>query len=66
MTIESDAPDPYEVLGVRTDATDDQVRKAWRKKTKTTGPGTAEFAAFNDAAELLLDRVRRSAYDADV
>lgn len=65
MTIESAAPDPYEVLGVGTDATDDQIRKAWRKRTKATGPGSAEFAAFNDAAELLLDRVRRAAYDAE-
>lgn len=66
MTTESAAPGPYEILGVGTDATDDQVRKAWRKKTKATGPGSAEFATYNDAAELLLDPVRRSAYDAEV
>lgn len=65
MTTESATPDPYKILGVGTDATDDQVRKAWRKKTKAAGPGSAEFAAVNSAAELLLDRVRRATYDAE-
>lgn len=66
MTIESSASDPYEVLGVGPDATEDQVRKAWRKKITAIGPGSATFAALNDAAELLLDADRRRAYDAEV
>lgn len=64
MAIESAATDPYQILGVGPDATEDQIRKAWRKKTKAIGPGSAEFAALNDAAELLLDADRRRAYDA--
>lgn len=66
MTIESAAPDPYEVLGVSPDATEDQVRKAWRKRIKAIGPGSATFATLNEAAELLLDADRRRAYDAEV
>lgn len=66
MTIETPTSDPYEVLGVGSDASAEQIRKAWRRRTKGTGPGTAEFSALNEAAELLLDPVRRTQYDADV
>lgn len=65
MSTESAVPDPYKILGVGAEATDGQIRKAWRKRTKAAGPGSAEFAAVNEAAELLLDRVRRATYDAD-
>ena len=57
--------DPYEVLGVAHNATEGQINKAWRRKTKSIGPGSAEFAAINAAAELLLDPSRRRAYDAE-
>jgi len=63
MTTNSTTPDPYEVLGIAPDASEAQVRKAWRKKTSAAGPGTSEFAALNAAAELLLDADRRQAYD---
>lgn len=66
MSSESTTPDPYEVLGVASDASEAQVRKAWRKKTSAAGPGTAEFAALNAAAELLLDADRRTAYDGEL
>lgn len=66
MTIETPMSDPYEVLGVGSDASAEQIRKAWRRKTKGTGPGTAEFRALNDAAELLLDPARRQQYDDEV
>lgn len=65
MTTDSTTPDPYQVLGIATDASEAQVRKAWRKKTSATGPGTSEFAALNAAAELLLDSDRRKAYDGE-
>lgn len=66
MPTDSTTPDPYEVLGLAPDASEAQVRKAWRKKTSATGPGTPEFAALNAAAELLLDADRRTAYDGEL
>ncbi|MGN6160078.1 MAG: J domain-containing protein [Marmoricola sp.] len=64
MSLESSTFDPYAVLGVGTEATEEQVRKAWRKKTKVIGPGSAAFTELNEAAELLLDPARRAEYDA--
>lgn len=66
MTAESSQPDPYATLGIKADAGEANIRKAWRKRTKSIGPGTPEFATINDAAELLLDPQRRAAYDAEV
>ncbi|HWU32955.1 MAG TPA: DnaJ domain-containing protein [Marmoricola sp.] len=57
--------DPYATLGLSSDATDAQINKAWRRKTRSMGPSDPEFATINDAAALLLDPERRSAYDAD-
>lgn len=66
MTSDSPRSDPYDVLGIRADASQGQIHKAWRKRTKAAGPGTPEFAAINDAAELLLDAERRASYDAEM
>lgn len=66
MTSESPQSDPYVVLGIGAEATEANIRKAWRKKTNAAGPGTPEFAAINDAAELLLAPERRAAYDAQI
>lgn len=57
--------DPYETLGVASSATESQIKRAWRRKTRSTGPGTVEFAAINTAAELLLDPDRRREYDTE-
>lgn len=58
---------PYEILGVRRDATDDQVKAAYRRRAKTTHPdsgGDADaFSRVQKAYELLLDPVRRKVFD---
>jgi len=65
-----DSPTLYEVLGVCPDATDDQIKTAWRRAAKVTHPdagGTSEaFAAARHAWEVLSDPGRRTAYDADL
>lgn len=65
-----DSPTLYEVLGVCPDATDDQIKTAWRRAAKVTHPdagGTSEaFAAARHAWEVLSDPARRTAYDADL
>ncbi|GAB6895202.1 hypothetical protein JCM18916A_06640 [Cutibacterium acnes subsp. acnes] len=57
-------------MGVCPDATDDQIKTAWRRAAKVTHPdagGTSEaFAAARHAWEVLSDPARRTAYDADL
>lgn len=57
--------DPYELLGLKSDATEAQINKAWRRKSRSLGPSDPQFAAVNDAAALLLDAQRRGAHDAE-
>lgn len=58
---------PYEILGVRRDATDDQVKAAYRRRAKTTHPDSGgdpeAFSRVQKAYELLLDPVRRKVFD---
>jgi len=58
---------PYEILGVRRDATDEQVKAAYRRRAKATHPdsgGNPEaFSRVQKAYELLLDPVRRKVFD---
>jgi Mce-associated membrane protein len=55
----------YDVLDVEPDATEDEIRAAWKSAIADLGPGDRRFRAYNDAAEVLLDPVRRAAYDAE-
>jgi len=65
------ADDPYQVLGVKRDATDKQIRSAFLKLAKTThpdlNPGDAKaeerFKAVNAANDLLSDQERRAQFD---
>jgi Mce-associated membrane protein len=61
-------PNPtwYDILGVPRDATPDRIKAAWRAATDTfePGSGTSQFRLFNEAADVLLDPEKRSAYDA--
>lgn len=59
---------PYEVLGVAPDATQDQIRVAYKKKARLAHPdrkggSEALMSALNVAKEILLDPRRRLSYD---
>jgi Mce-associated membrane protein len=58
-------PTWYDILGVPRDATPEEIKAAWRSATDKfePGQGSGQFRLFNDAAEVLLDPAKRSAYD---
>lgn len=60
----------YEVLGISKDATEDQIKKAYRKLSlqfhpdRNTDPSAgARFREINEAHETLSDPMRRAEYD---
>lgn len=63
-------PTPYETLGVPPDATDDQIKKAFRHKARKTHPdsnraedATEKFDAVQKAFLVLSDKKKREAFD---
>lgn len=58
---------PYDILGVSVDATLDEIKKAYRTKSKTMHPDRGgneqEFAELTEAYEILSDTEKRSFYD---
>lgn len=61
-------PDPYEVLGVAKDATQEEIRKAWQRKAKEAHPDRAggddaTMALINTAYALLRDPEARRQWD---
>jgi Mce-associated membrane protein len=65
MTTQMTAPltNLYDVLDVEPSATSDEIRTAWRSAVADLDPTDRRFRAYNQAAEVLLDPERRSAYD---
>ena len=65
-----DTVDWYEVLRISPEATDDDIRQAWRYKVKEAHPDTngatdaeERTKLINIAKEILMDRDKRQAFD---
>ena len=64
--------DYYEILGVKRDASEDEVKKAFRRKAREYHPDQAQgdkaeaekkFKEISEAYEVLGDKQKRSQYD---
>ena len=70
MSIQNIMSNFYEVLGISNDATDEQIKKAYRKLSlqyhpdRNTDPSaSAKFQEINEAHETLSDPAKRAGYD---
>lgn len=56
----------YDLLDVDESATADEIRAAWKAAIADLEPSDRRFRAYNDAAGVLLDDDKRTAYDAEL
>lgn len=59
-------PTWYDLLGVEPDASDEEIRAAWKSAIADLDPGDRRFRTLNEAAAVLLDPQQRAAYDASL
>ena len=59
-------PSWYDVLDVSPDASEREIRAAWKAAISELDPSDRRFRVLNQAAEVLLDRKARKAYDAEL
>lgn len=64
-----EAFDPYAVLGVERSASDEEIRRAWKRGAQEAHPdregGSAEkMSQINEAYQILCDPARRAQFDA--
>ena len=60
------APSWYDVLDIELGASETEVRAAWKSAIADLEPTDRRFRLLNQAAEVLLDRDRRAAYDIEL
>jgi Mce-associated membrane protein len=56
----------YDLLDVAPDATEDEIKAAWKAAVADLDPTDRTFRVYNQAAETLLDPRKRAEYDADL
>ena len=59
-------PSLYDLFDVDPTASADDIRSAWRTKIADLDPTDERFGRLNDAAGVLLDPAKRTAYDASI
>lgn len=60
------SPNLYDLLDVEESASADEVRAAWKAAIADLEPSDRRFRAYNDAAGVLLDPAKRTAYDEEL
>jgi Mce-associated membrane protein len=56
----------YDLLDVAPDASEAEIKAAWKAAISELDPTDRRFRLYNQAAEVLLDRQQRAAYDAEL
>ena len=59
-------PSWYDLLDVAPDASEEEIRAAWKAAIVDLDPTDRRFRVYNQAAEVLLDPKRRARYDAEL
>ena len=65
-TISTPTPTWYDLLDVEPTASTQEIRAAWKAAVADLDPTDRRFRTLSEAAAVLLDADRRSAYDAEL